>query len=110
MNTVNNVTEKGLFGIQLRKYSQGKRYKCEIQYMPVTSNDGLIMDILLKASRGYILSTKSYETFKISPLHPELITMKLPGRVEPNDRYKLKIDMFKGDSLLTSIEHWLFTY
>ena len=110
MNTVNNVTEKGLFGIQLRKYSQGKRYKCEIQYMPVTSNDGLIMDILLKASRGYVLSTKSYETFKISPLHPELITMKLPGRVEPNDRYKLKIDMFKGDSLLTSIEHWLFTY
>lgn len=110
MNTVNCVTEKGLFGMQLSKYSQGKRYKCEIQYMPVDLNDGLIMDVLLKASRGYILSTKSYETFKISPLHPESITMKLPDRVEPNDRYKLKIDVYKEDNPFVAIEHWLFTY
>ncbi len=110
MNTINNVTENGLFGMQLKKYSQGKRYKCEMQFMPVEANDGLIMDVLMKASRGYILSTKSYETFKISPLQPEFITMKLPKRVEPNKRYKLKIDMIKGDKMLVSIDHWLFTY
>lgn len=108
MNTVNSVTEKGLFGMKLKKY--GTRYKCEIQYMPIDLSDGMIMDVLLKAARGYVLSTKSYETFKISPLKPELITMKLPRRVEPNDRYKLKIDMFKRDKPVISIDHWLFTY
>jgi len=109
MNTINNVTERGLFGMRLKKYSHGKRYKCEIQFMPVEESDGMVMDILLKASRGYILSTKSYETFKISPLKPELISMKLPARLEPNNRYKLKVDMIKGDKILVSIDHWIFT-
>ncbi len=110
MDTINNVTEKGLFGIKLKKYSQGKRYKCEIQFIPVNSSDNMIMDVLLKASRGYVLLTKSYELFKVSPLKPESITIKLPRKVESNNRYKLKIDMFKDDKPFVSMEQWIFPH
>jgi hypothetical protein len=108
MKTINNVTEKGLFGMTLKKYSRGKRYKCEMQFMPIKSSDGMVMDVLLRASRGHILSTKSYETFKVSPLSPETITMKLPRKVKANERYRLKVDMFEDDNSLLTMEQWIF--
>ena len=108
MNTINNVTEKGLFGLSLKKYSRGKRYKCEMQFMPVSSNKGMVMELLLKADRGYMLATKSYETFKVSPLKPEYISMKLPKRVQAGNRYKLKIDMFEDNNHVLSMEQWIF--
>jgi len=108
MNTINNVSEKGLFGLKLKKYSRGKRYKCEMQFLPIHSSKGMVMDILLKASRGSILLTKSYETFKVSPLNPETIIMKLPKKVRANKRYKLKVDMFEDDNSLLSMEQWIF--
>lgn len=108
MNTINNVTEKGLFGLKLKKYSRGRRYKCEMQFMPVNSSKGMVMDVLLQAARGHVLSTKSYETFKVSPLNPETIIMKLPRKVQANKRYKMKIDMFEDDNSILSMEQWLF--
>lgn len=108
MQTINNVTEKGLFGLTLKKYSRGRRYKCEMQFMPINLSESMVMDVLLKAAKGYILSTKSYETFTISPLKPESITMKLPKRVNAGKRYKLKVDMFENNNSFLSIEQWIF--
>ena len=108
MKTVNTVTEKGLFGLSLKKYSRGKRYKCEMQFMPVGSSSGMVLDLLLRASRGSILLTKSYDTFKLSPLKPESITVKLPKKVKSDNRYKLKIDVFENDNSLVSIEQLIF--
>ena len=108
MKTINNVTEQGLFGLRLKKYSRGKRFKCEMQFMPVNSSNGMVMDALLRSSRGSILLTKSYETFKISPLKPETIVMKLPKKIKAENRYKLKIDMFENDSSFISMEQWIF--
>jgi len=108
MKTINNVTDKGLFGLKLRKYSHGKRYKCDMQFMPIASTEGAVMDILLKSSRGHILLTKSYETFGMSPLKPESITMKLSKKVKPNNRYLLKVDIFKDDDAFLTMEQWLF--
>ena len=108
MKTINTVTEKGIFGLSLKKYSRGKRYKCEMQFMPVDSSQGMVLDLLLRASRGSILLTKSYDTFKLSPLNPESITVKLPKKVKANKRYKLKVDVFEDDNSLVSIEQWVF--
>ena len=108
MKTVNNVTEKGLFGLKLRKYSRGKRYKCEMQFMPVASTKDAVIDFLLKSSRGSVLLTKSYETFGMSPLKPESIVMKLPKRLSSKKRYSLKIEMFEGDNVFLSMDQWLF--
>lgn len=110
MNTINNVTEKGLFGLSLKKYSRGKRYKCEMQFMPVNTNKGMVMELLLKAAKGYMLATKSYETFKVSPLKPEFISMKLPKRVQAGNRYKLKIDMFEDNTHVLSMEQWIYPH
>ncbi len=108
MKTINTVTEKGIFGLKLKKYSRGKRYKCEMQFMPIDSSQGMVLDLLLRASRGSILLTKSYDTFKLSPLNPESITIKLPKKVKANNRYKLKVDVFEDDNSLVSIEQWIF--
>jgi len=108
MKTINNVTEKGLFGLNLQKYSRGKRYKCEMQFMPVTSTKGTIIDILLKSSKGHVLLTKSYETFGMSPLKPESIMMKLSKKVKAKNRYLLKVDIFKDDEAFLTMEQWLF--
>ena len=108
MKTINNVSEKGLFGLKLKKYSRGRRYKCDMQFMPVASSKGMVIDVLLKASKGSMLLTKSYETFKLSPLNPESITIKLPKKVHSKDRYKLKIDIFEDDNPVMSVDQWIF--
>ncbi len=111
MKTINNVTENGLFGLTLKKYSRGKRgkrYKCEMQFMPVKSEKGIYVDVLLKSSRGSVLLSKSYETFKISPLNPESIMMKLPRKFFAGNRYLLKVEMFKKETAFLTMDQWLF--
>ncbi len=108
MNTINNVSEKGLFGLTLKKYDRDKRYKYEMQFMPVKSGKGMIMDVLLKSSKGSMLLTKSYEMFETSPLNPEAITIKFPGKVKSNNRYLLKIDILKNDNAFFTMEQWVF--
>ena len=108
MKSINNVTEKGLFGLKLRKHSRGKRYKCEMQFMPITLTKGAIIDILLKSSKRHMLLTKSYETFGMSPLKPELIIMKLSKKVRAKNRYLLRVDIFKDDKVFLAMEQWLF--
>ncbi|MDD5699137.1 MAG: hypothetical protein PHH77_11020 [Victivallaceae bacterium] len=108
MDAVSDVAENGLLGIALKKYADGKRYKCEIQFMPVRSADDMVMDVLLRSARGAVLSTKSYEMFKSSPLHPEIIVMKLPPRVSAQERYSLKLELYKNDTAFLKVDQWLF--
>jgi hypothetical protein len=107
ITTVNNVDEKGFFGLKLQKYGT-ERYKCEMQFLPVYASDGVVMDVLLKSARGSLLMTKSYETFDISPLKPECITMKLPRRIQAKERYMLKVEVFKKDKLDLTLDQWIF--
>ncbi|MFA6715727.1 MAG: hypothetical protein WC082_00400 [Victivallales bacterium] len=107
MKTVNNVDEKGFLGLALKK-DEKDRYRCEMQFLPVYASEGVVMDVLLKSSRGSILQTKSYETFNISPLKPEFITMKLPKRIKAKERYMLKIEVFKKENLDLTLDQWIF--
>ncbi|MDD5728872.1 MAG: hypothetical protein PHV59_09930 [Victivallales bacterium] len=110
LDAIDSVTEKGILGINLSKPGQGKhrRYKCTIQFLPVAKSKDLIMDILLKSARGMILDVKSYEMFDSSPLKPESIIMKLPGRVQPDARYLLKVELMKDGNIFMHSDHWLF--
>lgn len=107
MKTVNNVEEKGLFGLKLEKCGN-EQYKCEMQFLPVYASDGVVMDVLLKSARGSVFQSKSYETFEISPLKPEAITMKLPPKVKAKERYILKIEVFRKEKLDLTLNQWLF--
>ena len=110
LDTVSNVNDKGILGVKMAKYGQAKhpRYKCKLQFLPTRKSKDMVMDVLVKSSRGTILGIKSYEMFDSSPLKPESINMKLPKRLRPNNRYSIKLEVLKDSDIFMTIDHWLF--
>lgn len=110
LDTVSNVNEKGILGVKMAKYGHSKypRYKCKLQFLPTQKSKDMVMDVLVKSSRGTILGIKSYEMFDSSPLKPESINMKLPKRLRPNKRYSIKLEVLKDSNLFMTIDHWVF--
>jgi hypothetical protein len=110
LDTVSNVNAKGTLGVKMLKYMHAKkpRYKCKLQFLPTRKSKDMVMDVLVKSSRGTILGIKSYEMFDSSPLKPESIDMKLPKRLKPNNRYSIKVEVLKDSNIFMTIDHWLF--
>lgn len=110
LDTVSNVNERGTLGVKIAKYGRGKypRYKCKLQFLPTQKSKNMVMDVLVKSSRGTILGIKSYEMFDSSPLKPESINMKLPKRIRPNKRYSIKLEVLKNSNMFMTIDHWIF--
>jgi hypothetical protein len=108
MDSINHVTDKGMFGIKLEKQPRQQRYRCKLQFLPSEVHDDLLMDVFLKSSRGSIISTKSYESYKISPLKPETIIMKLPSNVDADKRYSIKFELLEKDELFLNLEQWIY--
>jgi hypothetical protein len=108
MKTIRNISEQGLLGFEVKKRGKTKRYGCNIQFLPIKPSKDMLMELLLKSSRGYFLLTKTYETFVSSPLKPELVKLKLPKKVVEKERYLLKVEMLKNGNAFFSMEEWMF--
>jgi hypothetical protein len=108
MESISHVTDQGMFGIKLERQPRQRRYKCKIQFLPSEVHDDLLMDVFLKSSRGSIISTKSYESYKISPLKPETIMMKLPSSVNAGKRYSIKFELLEKDEVFLNFEQWIY--